>query len=830
MNTKSSKLLINTCPLTHFAQKCQLGVFLFSSAVYSDQTDISSYPETDRSFSSNSILSDFGEAPLSSTRRSSFFNLSNMNGRPNTRGMSCNRLFDTDTRRNHGWDDNFSEGASILSSTRMSVVGSAAAMPVLKEEDLFTTDDVFTYKATEHVTTTDDRLSPLRRDTEPAVSLRRMSRKSVSFKDVDEYCPVFSPESHKQELAVGGSRNLSFDPSEYSDFLNSERMATVLHKQGIDVTSPDHVYVFCRESSTSTEEDMEKTVISHCALEGSDDENEGEHAKEPEHPVRSCGGSSSSETSSHYSSCESDHYTSALEPSTHPKHGLPPFREGVCIRTELKKNTQDCEFSEDKNTSPVQTERIIDSESKKTEHLTGVLDVVDAKNEDCVDKPVADTSSSRVDALKENPELTFTPSPFVTGRTRSRLSRCSLRTSRTPESFSVTSSLFEETLPTPVRTRRQTPRSQGSEDYCSSPPPPFYAPSYSESSTGGDFVTRDYSDMQSNTLRACSSDSISQADTLILSKSMSNNASKTQTVSDTVLLEKTQDTSVDAYERNLAEVILDMQRQNLDRDEGRDFLTDDPTSTDENSAKGNANNGTNVGNGDRQGSEDVWITEDFSSQSDSASSSSSSSYFSPRRTREDSDLPCTPGTGCTPRYSMSRLSSCHQPQHPANLSYTPGGRPHIQDLDEPVDYLYTDTEQGHKLIETHVPPTANTSMSSSVSNTSSDETVLYDWRSVHTDAVSSSGKENQNPHQAVLQKEKDGECVDSSLTATKGMTDKELRVKLVELGERPGPINSRTRPTYMRRLRCLLQESNSNKSLHDQKLDQPQTGNTCQLN
>uniref|UniRef100_A0A3Q4GH61 LEM domain-containing protein n=1 Tax=Neolamprologus brichardi TaxID=32507 RepID=A0A3Q4GH61_NEOBR len=43
----------------------------------------------------------------------------------------------------------------------------------------------------------------------------------------------------------------------------------------------------------------------------------------------------------------------------------------------------------------------------------------------------------------------------------------------------------------------------------------------------------------------------------------------------------------------------------------------------------------------------------------------------------------------------------------------------------------------------------------------------------------------------------------------KGLTDKELRSRLVELGESPGPISSRTRPTYMRRLCRLVQESNS---------------------
>lgn len=809
------------------------------------------------------MLSDFGEAPLSSTRRSSFFNLSNINGRAGSRGIPYNKLFDMDTKRHHNqdWNDPFSnwvsECPSILSSTRMSAVGPAVAMPILKEDDLFMTDDVSPSKANKDVATTEHSISLSKRDTLPAFRSRRASRKSVSFRDVDEYFPVFSPESPKQQPAANGSQctnNLPFDLSEYFDFLDSERMATVLQKQGIDVTSPDHVYIFCRESSTSTEEDMEKTVISHCALDESDDEQEGENVKEAQvniskEPARSCGGTSSSETvSSHYSSCESDHYTSALEASTHPKPVLLPATNKVSVGAESAKNSQisqdyDSRFSREvENLPPLRTESQINSKSETTEFLPSMLDKLalcegnddfdvcsgpdlDTKSEECVDKLVSDTrGDDRVNAFKENIDLPFTPSPFVTGRTQSRLSRCSLRTSRTPENLLFASSLFEETLPTPVRSRRQTPRSQSSEDHYNSPHAPYYTPSSSENSTGGGLFTGDYLNTQSSTLRAGSSVSNSQADTLILSKSLSDTTTGSQTISDTVILEKTYNDSVDAYERNLAEIILAMQGQDEGHAEGRDFLTDDLTSTDDASEKGNVDDAPGVCIGDGLKNKVSWISENCSSQPDSVSSSSSTS-FSPRSSREDSDLPCTPGTGCTPRYSMSRLSSCHRPQHLANLSYTPGGRPLIQDLDEPVEYLYTDIEQGHKLIETHVPPTANTSLSSTMSATSSEETILYDWHSMHTDMMSKRGKENQKP-QIPLQKDKNDEDADSVVPEIKGMTDKELRLRLIELGENPGPINSRTRATYMRRLCRRLQESDAHKSPHHHKhLDQAQTGN-----
>ncbi|XP_068563599.1 ankyrin repeat and LEM domain-containing protein 1 [Cebidichthys violaceus] len=812
----------------------------FQYSVYSDQTDTSSYPESDSSFSSHSsMISDFGEAPLSSTRRSSFFNLSNINGRPDCRGMSYNRLSDMDTKRHHSqyWSNAAShcasEGHSILSSTRMSAVGPAAAMPNYEEQDLFTDDGMFRSKASEHAAATYCRISPSRKDTLPAFHCRRASRKSVSFRDVDEYFPVFSPESPTQPPGVDGSpctSDLPFDMSEYSDFLDSERMATVLHKQGIDVTSPDHVYVFCRESSESTEEDMEKTVVSHCVLAESDDEQEGECVKEapvniPQQPVLSLVDvSSSGSGSSHYSSCESDHYTSALDASVHPRHLLLPAVKGGSLAAEFNEKIQ---ISTDYD-SKFARKDLNDSKPDTREHVQGMRDqlvlseahpnndlfepcshpVLDTLSECGVDQLVADTPlNDAAEALQENADLPVTLSPFVTGRTRSRLSRCSLRTSRTSESLLIASSLFEGTLPTPVRTRRQTPRSQRGEDFYSSPHAHCYKPSYSgNDKVGGDMFSADCTDTQSSTLGTGSSVSDSQADTLVLSNNAADSASESQTLSDTFILEENQDSSIDAYERNLAEVILAMQ--------GHDLLTDDLTSTDEATTKNYVNDAPGEDKLDSLKKEDVWITEDCSS------SSSSSTYFSPRRSREDSDLPCTPGTGCTPRYSMSRLSSCRRPQHLANLSYTPGGRPLIQDLDEPVEYLYTDSEQGHKLIETHVPPTANTSLSSSMStSSSSEETVLYDWRSMQTNTVDG-GKENQTP-QMVPQKEENAE--DRPLPETKGMTDKALRLRLLELGESPGPISCRTRPVYMRRLCRLLQESNSQSAHPQRQLDQPQT-------
>ncbi len=123
----------------------------------------------------------------------------------------------------------------------------------------------------------------------------------------------------------------------------------------------------------------------------------------------------------------------------------------------------------------------------------------------------------------------------------------------------------------------------------------------------------------------------------------------------------------------------------------------------------------------------------------------------------------------------------------------PAAQPLTTDTDEPVEYLYTDTEEGHELIETHVPPTANTSFSSSTST--SEDTLLYDWRSLQLGSTSPDrSTESYRPKQ-------------ESNVGVSGLTDKDLRSKLIELGENPGPINSQTRPLYIQKLKRSLQNT-----------------------
>lgn len=762
--------------------------------MYSDQTDTSSYPESDDTFASNSsLISELGDAPLSSTRLSSFFNASTVNGRPSCLRLSHDhRLAGVDFERRQTWNDSTSqwpsEGASVLSSTRVS-----AAVPGIEKREPCA-DGAFALQTNRMTANSGSETPVSRSDALPAFPSTRFNRKSVSFRDVDEYFPVFSPDSPKQQ--GDHACDLPFDASEYPGFLHSDRMVAVSQKQGIDVTSPDHVFTFCRESSESTEEDMEKTVY-HFALAESDDEKEEAQVEEArEHSVKQLdclhvGGSSSSSSgrtgSSQYSSCDSDHYKSALDDSVHHRHLSLPVEGDKTLYSLSASKAKESFLAT--NCSIGSKPEILTSELKQPSFA------VDALSGTGVDQPAEGALEG------DEFDVTFTPSPFVTGRSRSRQSRCSLRTSRTPESLHLTSnSLFEETLPTPVRTRRQTPRSQSKES-C------YGAPCTLTSSnlvgvSENEALPASSLDTPSSTLRVDSSASASLDDTVILPKTLDS-----QTSSDTVLLDNKQEPSVDAYERNLAEVIKAMQGHNLPED----FLTDDLTSSDEAASKGNAK-------GSYGGSApDAWISEDTSSQPESVSSSSTSSCFSPTRSSGDYDFPCTPGTGCTPRYSMSRLSGSHRPQNPAGLLYTPGGRPLMLEADEPVQYLYTDIEQGHKLVETHVPPITNTSLSSSMSSTSSsEETVIYDWRSLQGGVSTSREKENQKPQRKEVARK-----VSSPELGV--MTDKELRLRLVELGESPGPISSLTRRTYMRKLDHLLQESRS-QSPHHRKGSDPSTG------
>ncbi|CAL8252965.1 unnamed protein product [Merluccius merluccius] len=817
-NRKCAQLLQN-----HQAQSADLEEDPphFQYSIYSDQTDISSYPDSDSSLSSRlSMISDFGEDPLSSTRHSALFDRPVSNyPNPRWRGGHLSRPVDMDPNGGglgRDWNINkdwmCGDGPSFLSSTRMSTVGCASTKPVPQEDVTFGDEVTWAPNTSEGPSLLSStrmsmagpvlhnrpaankcRLSILHRDAPTATiagtsgqASRRASRKSVGFREVDEYFPILSAESPEPPVD-----SLPFDPSEYSD---SERLVTVLHKQGIDVTSPDHVYVFDRDSSKNTDVDMDKTVFINLRLEEGKETDEEEEeevrgqtrlVEQPPHSV------ASSSSGSHYSSCDSDHYATA---------------HGGLLRVSCSSSSEE-----------EARERALKFEAQHpTDSALRSQDVqIPARRRS------EQEADSKLDRLEdEDSDLPFTPSPFVTGRTRSRLSRCSMRTSRMPESVFSTTSLFEETLPTPVRTRRQTPRSQSSDDvFYNSPHMHGYVPPRSTGDSGSS-LTSDHLGTQSS-----SGVGDSQADTFILPRGGAEAGPPSQSLPDTIILERKPDSSTIRCEEYLKDIAPEVVGKDMTEGEEEEFLTDDQTSTDTVKPQKKPDDAVGAEQlGSLKNREVSWITEGSDTHAESGSSSSSASsssscYFSPRRSRENSET-----TGYTPRYSMSRLSLGlrRSQNHLAPQNHLQTYTPCALDLDEPVEYLYTDTEQGHELIETHIPPTANTSLSTS----SSDETVLYDFQSLRADLMrTKGGKENQTPQKRVeeavqLQKKKKkvGEEKEKKeeeakgcnlLPETKGITDKELRRRLLELGESPGPISTRTRPVYMQRLCRLILESNT---------------------
>ncbi|XP_056597323.1 ankyrin repeat and LEM domain-containing protein 1 isoform X1 [Triplophysa dalaica] len=448
-------------------------------------------------------------------------------------------------------------------------------------------------------------------------------RKSVTFREPPDGFPASSPEPSPDRSA-----DVTLNLSDYSQFLGSERMATVFQNQGIDVTYPDDVFIFSKEAN-ELQDEFEKTVVGP-GLHHHDDDDDEEVFKSTVQPPVSSG-------SSEYNSCDSVPYTSPSQTST----------ENI--------------------------------------KLPSASD--DGKRTEC------ESHSDRHQVT----QLHFTPSPFVTGRTRSRQSRCSQRMS---SSLSSSSSLFEQTLPTVTRSRRNTLRSPcplSKHDIC-----------------------EETSDVCSLNL----SDGDSQADTHLLFDSMA----------DTVIIPESCRKETDTM----------------------GYLTSDELEESRRTESGNST---------------ASLPETGCETPETRMKAFGSSGL----------------TGCTPRYSMSRLSGHVRRRTLADISVISGQT----SCNDPVEYLYTDSEEGHELIETHVPVTSNSSLCSS------EDTLLYDWRSLQiTDTNPVKHHHDQHDDEDVLS----------------GLTDRQLRNKLIQLGEDPGPINTHTRPLYLQKYKRSLQKTHTSHS------------------
>ncbi|XP_030075364.1 ankyrin repeat and LEM domain-containing protein 1 [Microcaecilia unicolor] len=171
------------------------------------------------------------------------------------------------------------------------------------------------------------------------------------------------------------------------------------------------------------------------------------------------------------------------------------------------------------------------------------------------------------------------------------------------------------------------------------------------------------------------------------------------------------------------------------------------------------------------------------------------------------------GQPCVPRFSFSRLSTIRPPSvvpviqtisdkltaiedsSSHDITLSPGGRPVNMSKNESVEYLYTDNEEGHALIEKHFPCTEE----NTAETTSSEETIIYDWRMYKSNLEVQECKASQTPR-----------CNSSRIRLDLlQLSNEEIERKLRDFGENPGPITSLTRWVYLALLDKLMKDPQS---------------------
>ncbi|ROL52979.1 Ankyrin repeat and LEM domain-containing protein 1 [Anabarilius grahami] len=683
---------------------------------------------SDSSFSPEaSMLIPPGAEPLSSTRLSSFSSMCRHSGKPlNRESQACwlSDMSDLESHDSHIWNNGeICKEFPILSSTCLSAVDNKNNPGVISGHQHQAADSDCDVLQSQNI--------PVRSQQE--------NRKSVTFRGTIDYLPFIGQDDH-QQFSLDQSSDLTLDLSQYPDFLDTKRMATVLQNQGIDVTYPDDVFIFSKEVNTLDDE-FDKTVVGPVQLDDDDDE----EFKSIIQPLISSG-------SSEYNSCGSDPYQSPTEGSV--ENGLPSTKDNGNPPL-IKPCAHKSESTVGQSVFSVRNERLSFVGDGNRQLPEGVRSHIEHMSLSAIGRDAGKFEVANTE--------TDIPSPFVTGRTRSRLSRHSERMSQKLASLQTGSCLFEQTLPTATRLRRNTVKS----------PYGMSKHSLDEDGSHGESKIEDVDSQLSCLKLSVSSDGQSQADTQMLFESMAD----TVLISERSVESQLETSASKAGNKVIASVCYKDPVEHLtDMTEVKNTTIGTPQIIP-----------TAVG--DKESCDTCGLTSQGSLpfQVNDSESPSSLMYESPKAQKN-------PGrSGCTPRYSMSRLSGHSSRQTLANLSCTPGGQPVSTDTDEPVEYLYTDTEEGHKLIETHVPPTANTSFSSSISTNISEDTLLYDWRSLQLGSTSPDcSAESCHPKQ-------------DDDVGVSGLTDRELRNKLIEMGEDPGPINSQTRPLYVRKLKRSLQ-------------------------
>ncbi|XP_043577372.1 ankyrin repeat and LEM domain-containing protein 1 isoform X1 [Chiloscyllium plagiosum] len=130
------------------------------------------------------------------------------------------------------------------------------------------------------------------------------------------------------------------------------------------------------------------------------------------------------------------------------------------------------------------------------------------------------------------------------------------------------------------------------------------------------------------------------------------------------------------------------------------------------------------------------------------------------------------------------------PSGDLELQLSPGGRPVNSYEGETVEYLYTDTKEGHTFIERRYPCTDMSA--ENLSTSGSEDTVIYDWRAYKSGAtLCPEEKENEQP------------TLSPSLLL---LSNSQIRRLLKDYGEDPGPVTDFTRKVYLYSLNKIRKE------------------------
>ncbi|GCB71038.1 hypothetical protein scyTo_0005824 [Scyliorhinus torazame] len=129
-----------------------------------------------------------------------------------------------------------------------------------------------------------------------------------------------------------------------------------------------------------------------------------------------------------------------------------------------------------------------------------------------------------------------------------------------------------------------------------------------------------------------------------------------------------------------------------------------------------------------------------------------------------------------------------------DLQLSPGGRPVDSSVSETVEYLYTDPEEGHTLIERRYP--CKDASSENLSTSGSEETVIYDWRAYKNRKFCAKVGKNMLPSDELPK-------LSPRLLL---LSNSQIRRQLKDYGEDPGPITALTRKVYLHLLDRVRKE------------------------